>query len=680
MSTLHGLMSAALVYLGLMAITVWLRGKLPAAIGRFSAVVAAALALFALEHVVGLGSLNALWPVLIALAAWVLWRRRETLSDAAYWRDELPFLLVFAWAVLWRGLDPDIEPTGEQIPNLYFISQYLSGARLPPPDQWFGDAQPFDFYYAFQHYSAALLGRVLDLPGGQAMNLAFCLLFGFAGSLAWYAAKAWDVPRAGRVLLLATIFVGGSGLAPLVQFSVSMPTETQAERAYAASTAIWASTRWSGVYEERINTPAGEVMFRDERWNANVENAPDLPLETFLYYTLLGDFHPPLGGFLILIFSLALIAALSTSSGQLPSRSTRWMTALLAVTPALALVTNAWVFPLQLGLVALWLIVRWMRFKETTLIRDAALGAVASVLCIAPFLASFASSALSPSVEVVPEIYRTRLSILLAVLWPIALVTLSLLIAKVRDLWAWALVVFIIAAGLASEWLFFDDPLPGRYDRFNTVLKVWSWLWVAVLAGLAPIALASRSIWARRLGVATLALLLLPGAWNASRYLWNAEFPHAGRWSGDAWLRQDAAHNQLLQHLQHSPKGVVLENPRRDAYSSHAALALFAAQPSAIGWWGTQNVWRGGSAVIEQRAKESRQLFAGTLSDSRVWLAEHRVDYILWTREEATTLGPRFQTLDDALSADYEFRAIDYVGSAPIGLWQRRKLLGAVAP
>lgn len=680
MSTLHGLMSAAIVYLGLMAVTVSLRGTLPAPIGRFSAVLAAALILFAIEHFVGLGSLSALWPLLTALAAWRLWRRRDTLSDITYWRDELPFLGVFAWAALWRGLDPDIEPTGEQIPNLYFISQYLSGARLPPPDQWFGEAQQFDFYYAFQHYSAALLARVLELSGGQAMNLAFCLLFGFAGSLAWYAAKAWGVPRAARALLLATIFVGGSGLAPLVQVSVSMPTDTPAEKAYAASTAIWASTRWSGVYEERINTPAGEAIFRDERWNANVQNSPDLPLETFLYYTLLGDFHPPLGGFLILMFSLALIAALSQPSGETPSRSTRWMTGLLAVTPALALITNAWIFPLQLGLVALWLIVRWLRFNETNLVLDAARGAVVSGICIAPFLASFASSALSPSIEVVPDIYRTRVSILLAVLWPVGLIILSLVIARVRDYWAWTLLALIMAAGLASEWLFFDDPLSERYDRFNTVLKVWSWLWVAVLVGLAPIALASRSIWSRRLSAATLTLLLLPGAWNASRYLWNAEFPHAGKWRGDAWLRQDAAHNQLLMHLQSVPKGVVLENPRREAYSSHAALALFAAQPSLIGWWATQNVWRGGSVAIERRAEQSRQLYAGTLTDARVWLAEHRVDYILWAREDATTLGPRFQALNDALAADYEFRAFETVGAVPIGLWQRRTLLGAVAP
>jgi len=675
-STLHGLISAALIYLWLLAVTASLRHMLPSAISRVAAVSLTVLLFFAIEHAVGLGSLRMLWPVLTILAVWVLWARRAVLTDVTFWRAEAPFIAVFGWAALWRGLDPDIEPTGEQIPNLYFISQYLTGARLPPPDQWLGETQRFDFYYAFQHYAAALLARVLDLTGGQAMNLAFCLLFGFAGSLAWYAASAWGVPRAARVLLLATLFVGGSGLAPAVQVSVSMPTETQAEKAYAASTSIWASTRWSGLYEERINTPVGEAMFRDPRWNANIETAPDLPLETFLYYALLGDFHPPLGGFLILIFSLALIAALRRETSQLPRGSVRVITGLLTATPALTLVTNAWVFPLQLGLVGLWVVLKWWRGRDITLIRDAAVGALISVLCIAPFLASFASSALSPSVEFVPNFYRTRMSILLAVLWPVGLLMLSLVIAKVRDLWAWVLVVFVMTAALASELLFFDDPLPVRYDRFNTVLKVWSWLWVAVLAGIAPIVLSSRSTWARRVSVATLALLLLPGAWNASRYLLNAEFPHSGRWSGDAWLRQDAAHNQLLLQLQRSPKGIVLENPRREAYSSHAAMALFAAQPSLIGWWGTQSIWRGGSEVIERRADESRRLFAGTLEDQRDWLNTHRVDYILFTREDATTSGARFQALSESLAEDYEFRAFEYVGAVPIGLWQRRKPLG----
>lgn len=673
MSTLHGLISAALVYLWLLAVTVLMGRLLPSAIGRVAAVAGTVLVFFAIEHFFGLGSFRWLWPALTVLAVWLIWRRRKMLGTIGFWRAEAPFLITFSWAGLWRGLDPDIEPTGEQIPNLYFISQYLRGERLPPPDQWLGETQHFDFYYAFQHYAAALLARVLDLSAGQAMNLAFCLLFGLAGALLWFAATAWGVPRAARAVLLATLFVGGSGLAPGVQLSMSMPTETSAEKAAAASTNIWAATRWSGMYEERINTPVGELLFRDARWNGNLDTAPDLPVETFLYYTLLGDFHPPLGGFLILIFSLALIAALQNSGAEPPSRSRRLMTGLLASTPTLALITNAWVFPLQLALVGTWFAVMWLRHRHWLLARDMALGALVSVLAIAPFLASFASSALSPSVELVPDLYQTRPAILIALVWPVALLVLSLVIARIRDLWAWGLIVFLIGAGIFSEVFFFDDPLSEKYERFNTVLKIWSWLWVAVVAGLAPIVLGSASVWARRLGMTTLLVLLAPGLWNASHYLWNADFPHKGRWSGDAWLRQDPAHHQLLTYLQHLPRGVVLENPRRDAYSSHSTLALFAEQPSFIGWAGTQSVWRGGSMMIQQRAEESRQFFSGTSNDPLVWLRASRIDYILWTREDATESGDRFARLSESLSPDFEFKAIDYAGSVPVGLWQRRR-------
>ena len=109
-------------------------------------------------------------------------------------------------------------------------------------------------------------------------------------------------------------------------------------------------------------------------------------------------------------------------------------------------------------------------------------------------------------------------------------------------------------------------------------------------------------------------------------------------------------------------------------------MALFSAQPSLIGWWATQSIWRGGSEVIERRADESRRLFAGTLEDPRSWLETHRVDYILFTREDATTSGARFQALSESLAGDYEFRAFGYVGAVPIGLWQRREPLGTDEP
>ena len=45
-------------------------------------------------------------------------------------------------------------------------------AWLPP--------YPFDMYYAFQQYAAALLGRIFSLSPGLTYNVAFCVLISLA--------------------------------------------------------------------------------------------------------------------------------------------------------------------------------------------------------------------------------------------------------------------------------------------------------------------------------------------------------------------------------------------------------------------------------------------------------------------------------------------------------------------
>lgn len=668
MHTLHWLFTVGLLIAILAGGTAAIGRWIPFPLARVAAILFVVLPLFALEHAVGLGELRWAWPLLTVAALYVLWRRRSALLAQRFGWDEVPFWAAFGGALIWRHRDPNIDPTGENLTDLYFIANYLPGDRLPPPDQWLGCAQPFDFYYGLQHYAAALLARVFALPGGYAMNLAFCLLVGLAGSLAWFAAREWGVSRRARALLVGTLLVGGSGLALPVQFSLDLPSASSAEKAQAAATYLWSSTRWSGSYEERINTPFGEWLFRDPRWN-DPELAPmDLPLETFLYYGLVGDFHPPLGGFLVLLFSLALMATLTARP------TTRVLTALLATTPALALGVNAWVFPLQAALVGAWFLQRSLSERHlAALWQGAAVGIALSGLCLLPFLASFGSSALSPYPEWVPISMHTRGSILLSLTWPWMLGVLALLLGRVRDRWTWTLVVFIAISGTLSEVFFFDDPLSGVYERFNTTLKIWSWLFVATIAGLVPAALASHSKVARGLTIVLLLGLLLPGLWNATGVLRHTDFPHSGRWSGDGWLRDDPAHSQLLDYLRHRPPGVVLEYPHRDAYSSHTALALFAEKPSVIGWSATQQSWRGGSTLVAQRAQESRQFFTGELSRPLDWLTAQRVDYILWTRQDALNLAPHFTALSERLKPAFEFKPFAYVGDTPIGLWQRRR-------
>ena len=66
------------------------------------------------------------------------------------------------------------------MPNLAMIEAYMRGTRLPAPDIWFPPYR-LNFYYSFQHYGAALMGRILLLPTGSAYNIAYCLLVALGG-------------------------------------------------------------------------------------------------------------------------------------------------------------------------------------------------------------------------------------------------------------------------------------------------------------------------------------------------------------------------------------------------------------------------------------------------------------------------------------------------------------------
>src|SRR5512133_1602275 len=127
------------------------------ALSRVTTPVACALACFFVEHFVGLGRLAWVWPVATALSLWIIAGRLDILR--AHWRVEAAFLASFAWVFAWRYTGPSMVASSEKIGDLAMISSYMPGTRLPPVDAWF-PPYPFDVYYSFQHYAAALLGRV----------------------------------------------------------------------------------------------------------------------------------------------------------------------------------------------------------------------------------------------------------------------------------------------------------------------------------------------------------------------------------------------------------------------------------------------------------------------------------------------------------------------------------------
>ena len=300
-------------------------------VARVAGVVALCLGCFCLEHFFGFGPHLRLLPFTSAASIWIIWRSRRLVR--ANLSREVVFAAGFFYCLLWRFTFPNIDYSEDKMPNFGLIESYMRGTRLPGPDLWMSPF-PANCYYSFQHYCAALLGRLIGVGPGVSYHLAFCVMVGFMALLMCSCIARLCPWRPGRWLVVVSLFFGGCGIAGVVHFLV--------KEAYILDVVRFVG----GSIVHNQLTPLGH---RVSAWMATPGLEPrDLPMEPFSYYLTKGDFHPPLAGFLLLALAAALIA--SQESGASGRR--RWVNhALLSATMPVALISNAWIVPLQCLLV-----------------------------------------------------------------------------------------------------------------------------------------------------------------------------------------------------------------------------------------------------------------------------------------------------------------------------------------
>lgn len=638
---------------------------------RLLAVSGLALLAFAVEHFIGLGRLDWLWPLTTAAAAWAIHGRRNWREESRFWGAELVFLLGFIYGLAWRFAFPNIDASSEHLTDLYFISNYLPGQNLPPPDHWLaGDV--FNFYYAFQHYAAALLGRLFGLEAGMAMNLSWALLIGFLVSLSWEIASHFIGQRWLRVVLVITLLLGGNGLSPLMPLMIVDNDTT--DRSAAAANRIWESTRFLGMYDDRVNTALGRAIVGDPAAPGGGEHR-ELPLETVAYLSHLGDYHPPLGGLVLLLWTLALSLDIARRQKSGTANAPLWANGgnlaglALGLTPALVLVTNTWVFPLQVLLLLSWLAFRRQHLASEW--RPMVLGALLGGALIYPFLGHFAPASLATPIRWVKSEDHSPALYFLALHWPLLLLIASGLWLSRRERWAGWLALTLAGLLLMSELIYVDDPMDGKYERFNTTLKWWSWLWPAALIGLGSALLGRGGRAGKVLGGLMLAALLVY-ALPMTTYWLAADKPNMGQLAGNGWLKQDATQRSMLEFLKNSPDGVVLESIEQGAYSSSSALALNAGKGALLGWPDHVAQWRGGPAFIPLRMAAIQAFYGAQLENPLDWLNQHQVRYIVWSladEQRAPQLRGRVHSL---IAQNYNWRAFYRNGELEAGIWELR--------
>jgi hypothetical protein len=462
---------------------------------------------------------------------------------------------------------------------------------------------------------------------------------------------------------------GGTGFSPLLHLVIRQPDGI--DTSWGAAERIIASQRFIGNMElpspNRITTPLGKALFpqpKPEQKSTPGFEARELPEETYGYQFFLGDYHPPLGGYFLLMLALALIVAVETGGiGRIGQ-------ALLALTVPAVIVTNLWVFPLQGFLLAGWIAYRyWQRTPPDWVALMG--GALFGSALIYPFLTEFTAQAIATPIKLVSGQDHTPFTRFMGLHWPLlGLILLGLFQLSTRRL----SMTFALTFGallLISEFIYVDDPSVGKYERTNTTMKWWGWIWAGGLVSLGTFCLAGRSRLIRWVAISILVLISVQ-TYDLARYYILTGKSDMGYLSGHHWYTRDVNNRDLVNYLQAAPYGILLENQYDNAYTNTGIHALFTGKTALLGWPAHLLTWHGGVPDVWALMGQIKSFYAGSLPGSLDWLLANNVRYVVWSPADNGRQPQAFPAISRQISSRYVWQGFYDLGDAHVGVWVRK--------
>jgi len=341
----------------------------------------------------------------------------------------------------------------------------------------------------------------------------------------------------------------------------------------------------------------------------------------------------------------------------------------LAATIPLVIACNAWVFPLQSFLVGAYLLYRVWARKRIDWRNLLAGGAIASIL-IYPFLIRFApqADALHNALRFVPWNLHTPPVAGLLVFYPLfAILALNVFFGERRELSSAFCMIWIVLI-VVSECIWVDDLYSGKFERFNTALKWWAWIYSGAILTVGGINLRSAS---RICRWGTWVVLALICGYSVDLFanLVGVPKPHLGQLDGAAWIREDPAQRAILEFLKTQPDSIVLERMPERAYFPPPALVMFSGQAAFLGWANHEDTWRGYRADIDQRMNEIGRFYNGDLPGAARWLEQNHVKYVLWLKDENETPAGTFEKIDEQIRGRYRWSDYSAQAGLRVGVW-----------
>ena len=362
----------------------------------------------------------------------------------------------------------------------------------------------------------------------------------------------------------------------------------------------------SSLSQKYATRPFGKWLIRADK--VQDQNSLDLPVELFSYLVGLGDYHPPLGGYLLLMVALLSIAIIEAARGSKPCarRMRFWLRRYRSRSHRMRGIFRC----------------KRVSWEDTCAIasgrknlsngnRFLAGGAFAALL-IFPFLIRFAphADALHNALRLVPRALHTPPAAGLLVFYPLLAVLILNAFFGERSKLSSAFCTIWIALLAVSEFVFVDDLYGGKFERFNTALKWWSWIYSGTLLTVGAINLRSSSR-VCRWGTGAVLVLISAYGWDLYANLVSLPKYHLGQLDGAAWLRDQPADRAIMDFLKTQPQSVVLERLADRAYIPAPSLVIFSGQTALLGWANHEDTWRGYRADIDHRMEAIVSFYRG---------------------------------------------------------------------
>jgi uncharacterized membrane protein len=644
------------------------------AIARTVGLLLLALLLFFIEHFIGLGKLHWMLPVVVIFSGWIVWNKQINAPKKEFWQSELVFIIAFLYGFIWRYSFPSISPSSEKITDLFFISNYYPGNVLPPLDNW-NPPHLFDYYYAFQHYAAALLGRVFNLDIGTCYNLSFALIIALPLTLTWSISGNFIKKKSLRILLVCTLAFGGTGISPILHLALNSPEAPNTEDKVALSQYEYAIGNYSrkniiasvrfigGELDKKLSKDNQDNISPSKGPKSNSNNPKQkelmvLPSENFGYQYFLGDYHPTLGGFLLLMLAFALIAHIEKE------RESRLSQALLALCVPVMLITNTWAFPLLILFIIGWLAFRII-YRQPIDWLALITGGLTGTFLIYPFLAGFTANSLPTPIKFVTGDLHTPAYRFLGLHWPILLLLAFGLFEKRYRRISLTLSATWLMLLLFSEFIYIDDPTGSKYERTNSVMKWWGWIQTGVILTLGAVCLGSSNKWIRWATVSVFLVINIIAV-DLAKYWYYTGKHYQGKLAGHYWYTENATNRMMFEYLKEAPKGIVLESILKNAFSNTSIYSIFNHKPVLLGWPSHLNTWHGDIPRIWILKDEIDKFYRGDMDDPLNWLASNNVQYIVFGPNDKDKY---FNKINNEIKSSYIWHEYNHSRQRHIGLW-----------